>query len=68
MSDHWDTEKFPCPHCLIKALVEGALEFGIEPKELVTLIIAGLREGLNDCDGVTIMTNKDMPSVNDIMH
>jgi len=55
----WDINKFPCPHCLVKALVEGALQLDTDPQEITELVIQGLKEGLGDCEGVEIITNAD---------
>ena len=63
MSKRWDTDEFPCPHCLVIALVEGMLEFGVDPQEIASLVVEGLKEGLEGTEGVTIMTNEEFATI-----
>lgn len=64
----WDTDLFPCPHCLVEALVRGAINIGADPTEIAELVIKGLRDGLGDDNVVKIVTNRDTVDSTDTMH
>ena len=62
-----DTD-MPCPHCMVKAIAEHLLDIEMPPEEIVEYVLAGLKEGLADVQGLTIMSSIDSPLDVDAIH